>query len=566
MLSDAMPASDQQTAFPTLTTEQIEALRPYGTPEDTERGQVLVAEGDRGFDFFVVLEGAVEITERSGGDESRITLHEAGEFTGDVDMLTGRAALFTATAREAGRVLRLCSDCIQRVIAEEPDLSDPILRAFLMRRTLLLEGGFTGVQIVGSRFSPGTGRLKAFAARNQLPFTWLDLEEDEGAETLLEQFGIAPEETPVVVCRGEEVLRNPSNAELAECMGLPGRPNGDSASDGDVRDLIVVGAGPAGLAAAVYGASEGLSTLCLEASAPGGQASASSKIENYLGFPTGLPGAELARRARLQAQKFGARLTVPCEVTGLRSEAGGAYHVAELSSGDEAAARAFVAATGATYRKLPLERLASFEDTGVYYAATQMEARLCTGEDVVVVGGGNSAGQAAMFLAERARHVYVLVRSGDGLEKSMSRYLSRRVERQENVEVLLHTEAKQLEGDPGQLEAVHVKNNETGETERLAARALFVMIGAEPNAGWLPGHVATDADGFVLSGEAAAARNDAEGFQERAGREPGFLETSVPGLFAAGDVRSGSIKRVASAVGEGAMGVKLVHQHLADTA
>lgn len=570
----AVRTESEAVAFPKLTAGQADALQSYGTLEETTPGQMLFVEGEQGYDFFLVLGGTVVVTERSGGAPSRVALHEPGEFTGDVDMLTGRASLVTATVEEAGQVLRLPSGRIQQVIAERPELSDLILKAFLMRRTLLLAGGFAGVQIIGSRFSPGTGRLKGFAARNQVPYTWLDVEEDEGAEALLEKFGVSPEETPVVICRGERVLRNPSNEELAQCVGLsPVRPNGRASTGGnDVYDLIVVGAGPAGLAAAVYGASEGLSTLCLERDAPGGQASASSKIENYLGFPTGLPGADLAERARLQAQKFGARLTVPCEVTGLRADASG-YHVAELSGGGEATGRTVLIATGAAYRKLPIPRLEAFEDAGVYYAATQMEARLCQNEDVVVVGGGNSAGQAAMFLAEKARRVVILTRSG-GLEQSMSRYLLRRIEKQENVEVRPFTEVRRLEGEAGQLEAIYVEDVRTGAKERLGARALFVMIGADPRTEWLAGRgVALGADGFVLTGPAlrqASARGGGaaaagDDFQKQLSRERGFLETSVPGIFAAGDVRSGSTKRVASAVGEGAMAVKLVHEVLALT-
>lgn len=550
-----MPRSDEHVAFPKLSDEQIEQLAPHGEAEDTQEGQVLFREGDQGFDFFLVLEGTVEITERSGGDQARVTLHEAGEFTGDVDMLTGRASLVTATVREAGRVLRLPADRIQDLIARRPELSDVILEAFLMRRTLLLEGGFTGLQIVGSRFSADATRLKEFASRNHLPYTWLDLEADEGAEALLNRFDVAPEETPVVIARGEGLLRNPSNAELASCMGLS-----RSAGPDATYDLVVVGAGPAGLAASVYGASEGFRVLTLEAEAMGGQAGSSSRIENYLGFPSGLSGEELAGRARLQAEKFGARLTVPCKAVGLRQDNG--YYAVEIAGGDEAVGRSILVATGAKYRKLPLERLEDFEGTGVYYAATRMEARLCESEDVAVVGGGNSAGQAAMFLSEAARRVYVMIR-GDDLSKSMSRYLVSRIEAKENIEVLTRTEVKQLLGDAGgPLEAIQAENNETGEERRLDLRALFVFIGATPHTGWLEGNIALGEDGFLLTGDALPQPVLAEDGWAGAGRDPNLLETSVPGVFAAGDVRRGSIKRVASAVGEGSMAVKFVHQHL----
>lgn len=551
-----MPQRDEHVAFPKLSGEQIEQLTSHGEIEDTQVGQVLFREGDQGFDFFLVLEGTVEITEHSGGDESRVTLHEPGEFTGDVDMLTGRASLVTATAREPGRVLRLAADQIQDLIARRPELSDVILEAFLMRRTLLLEEGFTGLQIVGSRFSADATRLKEFASRNHLPYTWLDLEADEGAEALLNQFDVAPEETPVVICRGEGLLKNPSNAELASCMGLSRGTRTDEA-----YDLVVVGAGPAGLAASVYGASEGLRVLALEAVATGGQAGSSSRIENYLGFPSGLSGEELAGRARLQAEKFGARLTVPCEAVGLRQDDG--YFTVEIAGGDEAVGRSILVATGTQYRKLPLERLEDFEGAGVYYAATRMEARLCESEDVAVVGGGNSAGQAAMFLSESARRVYVLIR-GEDLGKSMSRYLVSRIEAKENVEVLPHTEVEQLLGESdGPLEAIRAQNSGTGEERRLDLRALFVFIGATPHTDWLNGAgVALGENGFLLTGDALPRSVLAGDGWAETGRAPSLLETSVPGVFGAGDVRRGSIKRVASAVGEGSMAVKFVHQHL----
>ncbi len=548
-----MTTSAEQTAFPALTPAQIDALRPYGAVETTDADRVLFAEGDRGFDFFLVLEGTVEIIEHSAGAAQRVALHRPGEFTGDVDMLTGRASLVTAVVREPGRVLRLSAERLQTIVAERPELSDLILQAFLMRRALLLEEGFTGLQIVGSRYSRDTHRLREFAARNHLPFTWLDLERDAGAEALLNRFGLNPSETPIVIARGRDVLRNPSNATLARCMGLESGATPDT-----TYDLIVVGAGPAGLAAAVYGASEGLSTLALEAVATGGQAGHSSKIENYLGFPAGLSGAELANRAMIQARKFGARLMVPKEAAGLRQDRG--YHVVALGDGEEAVGRAVIVATGARYRKLPLERLEAFEGAGVYYAATPMEAQLCRNEDVVVVGGGNSAGQAAMFLSEHARRVYVLIR-GDDLGQSMSRYLVDRIEQAPNVEVLYHTEVARLLGN-GHLEGVVAECRQTGTNRVIETSGLFVFIGAVPHTEWLEGALALDRRGFVLTGRELPRRLLQSERWRRIGRTPFALETSRPGVFAAGDVRAASTKRMASAVGEGSMAVKLVHQHL----
>ena len=546
-----MPTESEQTAFPILSPDEIDRLRPFGTEETVEAGQVLFAEGDRGFDFFLILAGTVEITEQSGDEENRVTLHEAGEFTGDVDMLTGRASLVTATVREPGRVLRLAADQIQTIVAERPELSDTILQAFLMRRTLLLAEGYTGLQIVGSRFSQDTHRLREFAARNHLPFTWLDLENDEGAETLLTRFEVPPSATPVVIGRGDDVLKNPTNATLARCMGLdPG-----TAPD-ETHDLIVVGAGPAGLAAAVYGASEGLSTLVLEKTATGGQAAQSSKIENYFGFPAGLSGSELANRAMVQAQKFGAQLLVPSEANGLHRDDG--YHVVERAGSDAVVGRAVLIATGAQYRRLPLDRLTEFEGAGVYYAATQTEARMCAGETAVIVGGGNSAGQAAMFLSEHARRVLLLIR-GDDLTKSMSRYLVDRIERAGTVEVRRHTEVQALRGEEA-LDAVVTEHNQTGETETISTSGLFVFIGATPHTGWLDGAVAQTDSGFLPTGS-DLTRPDLHAWAP-GDRDPFVLETSRPGVFAAGDVRVGSIKRVASAVGEGSMAVKLVHRHL----
>ena len=543
---------NEHVAFPVLSSEQIDRLRPYGVEGSVEAGDTLYEAGERGVDFFVVLEGAIEILDPSTDPSQRITIHESGEFTGDIDMVGGRSSLVTAVVHESGRVLRLSASALKDVVAKRPRLSDIILEAFLTRRTLLMDQAHTGLQIVGSRFSEATHRLKRFAERNDLPYTWLDLERDEGAEALLRRLDVPPSDLPVVIVRGNQVLRAPSTTELARHVGL-----GSCALPTEALDLVVVGGGPGGLAASVYGASEGLSTLCLDAEGIGGQAARSSKIENDLGFPAGLSGAELASRARLQAEKFGAEIAVPRRATGLVPEEG--HYAVRLADDTRVRARSVVVATGAKYRKLPLDRRPEFEGAGVYYGATRMEAQLCEGEAVVLVGGGNSAGQAALFLSEPARTVHVLVRGGD-LGKSMSRYLVDRIRKTGNVEVHLHTEAVALRGDD-RLEAVDVEKSQTGETRTIATPALFSFIGAEPCTGWLNGRVATDENGFVRTGtDVRAAPGDAASFPRS--RSPFFLETSRPGVFAVGDVRAGSIKRVASAVGEGSMAIKLVHQFL----
>jgi thioredoxin reductase (NADPH) len=405
---------------------------------------------------------------------------------------------------------------------------------------------------VGSRYSPDTRRLREFAARNRLPHRWIDLEEDREAEALLRELGISPQETPVVIW-SEHVLRNPSNAELARAIGLPAPGPAETACD-----LVIVGAGPAGLTAAVYGASEGLAAVALDAVATGGQAGTSSRIENYPGFPSGISGSELAERTVIQAEKFGARLSVPAEAIALEQRDG--HHLIRLDDGGSVAGRTVLVATGARYRKLPVPRLEEFEGVSVHYAATLVEAQLCRNDPVAVVGGGNSAGQATVFLIRHAARVRLLIREDD-LGKSMSRYLADRIERSPAVEILRYTEVRELVGDQGVLEAVVVEDDRAGERRTIQARALFVFIGAEPYARWLGGQLALDNRGFILTGP-DAIRAAAHGPGQDAHRQPFLLETSRPGVFAAGDVRSGSIKRVASAVGEAAMAVRLVHEYL----
>jgi thioredoxin reductase (NADPH) len=533
---------DRTGAFPRLSDAQVDALAAQGERRPTRAGDVLFREGDPSYDFVVVLAGLVETLEHVDGEERRIAVHGRHRFLGDLNLLAGGRPFFSAVVREPGEVLVVAADNLRSVVADDPALGDLILRGYLLRRSFLIEQG-VGHRIVGSRYSADTRRLRDFLARNRIPHSWVDLEEDVHAEQLLAALHVAAAETPIVIC-GELVLRNPTNAELAAALGL----RADTRAR-PVADLLVIGGGPAGLAAAVYGASEGLDTTMLEAVATGGQAGTSSRIENYLGFPTGISGGDLAERAALQASKFGARIVVPADARSLAfDDDGGA--VVGLDDGERITARAVVLATGARYRKLPVPRLEELEGIGVYYAATLMEAPLCFGESVVIVGGGNSAGQATIFLARHAAGVRILIR-GDDLGASMSRYLVDRIRRTERVEVLLHTEVRELVGEGG-LEAVVVEDNRSGERRTLAAVALFVFIGAEPCTAWLGDALKLDRHGFVLTGSDAGAEGSARF----------VLETSRPGIFAAGDVRSGSVKRVASAVGEGSMAVQLVHRHL----
>jgi thioredoxin reductase (NADPH) len=528
---------DTHGAYPRLTKEQIAKLEQYGERRPTIRGQVLFREGDPSYDFHVVLDGKVAIVDPDADGERLIAVHGPRRFLGELSLLTGQAAFYTAIVREPGEVLVVPVGRLRQIVALDASLGDLILRAYLLRREQLVGIG-AGFQLIGSRFSPDSRRLREFAARNRLPHSWIDLEDDQHAEALLQQLGVAPEDTPVVIWGGK-LLRNPSNKEMGRALGLK-----SDVPPSTVRDLIVVGSGPAGLAASVYAASAGLSTMSIDSIAAGGQASTTSRIENYLGFPSGISGSELAERATIQAQKFGARLIVPCAATALERDSG-MFRIT-MDDGSQIETRTLLIATGARYRKLPVARLDEFEANSVYYAATLLEAQLCHGDPVVVVGGGNSAGQATLFLAEHAAKVTLVIRHHD-VARDMSRYLADRIERRPDIDVLRDTEVTELVGQ-GRLEAVVVRDLETHERRVLDARALFVFIGADPHTGWLGGVVELDDHGFI-----------------RTGRDAGRtlpLETSMPGMYAAGDVRCGSIKRVASAVGEGAMAVRFVHEFL----
>jgi thioredoxin reductase (NADPH) len=538
-----------------LRPDQIDVLQRYGRPMSVEAEQVLFTAGDTSNDFLVVLEGEVRVVDDFAGEIRTMGVFGPGTFLGDLHMLTGQGVPLSAVVSVGGELLAIPRERLKKVVTEEPDLSNVILDTFMARRSFLMKTG-VGLRIVGSRHSKDATRLREFATRNRLPHVWIGLEEDrERAEAVLARFGAALSDAPVAIWQGDHVLKNPSNPELARVMGL-------KVDLPRVRtyDLVVVGAGPAGLGAAVYGASEGLTTLALESIALGGQAGTSSRIENYLGFPVGLSGFELATRALAQADKFGAETAVPEEAVSLQRE-DGAYRIG-LRDGSEVLARSVIAASGARYVKLDVPGLERFEGVGIHYAATEAEVQRFEGEDVIVVGGGNSAGQAAVYLAGRTRTVRVLIRGGD-LAKGMSTYLVDRVESAPNIEVLPNTEVRALLGDDA-LEGVVVEDSRSRERRTLSTKALFVFIGAQANSGWLRGAAEVDKRGFVLTGSALdAAALAGEHWQGRS-RQPYNLETSLPGVFAAGDVRSGSVKRCASAVGEGAMAVSLVHQYLAE--
>ena len=537
-------------AFPKLDDAQLEALEHCSLTalKHYRDGERLFEAGDRDSKFFVIKAGTIEIMDESGETPKTIVVLGRGEFTGEVGQLTGGPSPVTGVARGDCTVYEITQDSLRQILNIHPDLGDIILQAFIARRQLLREAwNFTGLLVIGSRYSRDTFRIREFLAKNRVPFTWLDLEVDPQVDQLLKRFGISEAETPVVTWGRKLLLRNPSNHELAEVLGLR-RP-----LERTVYDLIVVGAGPAGLAAAVYGASEGLCTVVLERTAPGGQAGRSMRIENYLGFPTGITGGELAERAVVQAHKFGARLPVPTPVTGLKFD--NAYPVLQLDSGETVTAKCLLIATGADYRLLGVEGCEQYEGRGVYYAATTVEAEMCRGSEVVVVGGGNSAGQAAVFLARQVRKVYLVVR-GDNLYKDMSAYLARRIEETPNIEVLLNTEVRRMSGN-SHLTAVELVNTKTAEVRTVKTPALFSFIGAVPRTDWLPPEIERDEKQFVRTGPELSRSP-----YWSARRQPFLLETSHPGVFAAGDARSGSVKRVASAVGEGAMAVLFVHEFL----
>jgi thioredoxin reductase (NADPH) len=542
----------QEEMFPRLSDAQMARIVRFGRERTVRRGEVLFEPGQVAPKLYIVLRGGIDLLRSSFLGEELIRTVRRGEFTGELNFLAGRQALVTARVREDGETLEIPRDELRRIVVGDAELSDVLMRAFLLRRAALIARNIGGAVMVGSRHSAATLELKEFLAHNGQPYTYIDVESASEVQQLLERFGVRVEDVPVILCGHDTVLRNPSRARVAECLGFS--PRLDEAL---VHDVVIIGAGPAGMAAAVYAASEGLDVVVVDAEAPGGQAGCSSKIENYLGFPTGISGQDLAHRAYAQAEKFGADIVVARSAQGLACNRT-PYQVLLDESG-RLLARSVVLAQGACYRRPDVANLSRFEGTGVYYAATSLEAQLCQEEEVVVVGGGNSAGQAAVFLATSAAHVHVLVRSG-GLCETMSAYLVRRIRESAKITVHTHTELDLLEGDR-ELERLGWRNNVTGETERHRIRHVFVMTGADPNTGWLRRCVALDDNGFVKTGQDLAP-DDLTAWT--ATRRPYMLETSIRGVFAVGDVRSGSVKRVASAVGEGAMCVQLLHKVLAE--
>lgn len=537
--------------FPTLTPAQIRRISSHGHMRPMQRGQMLVEQGDRNVPFFVVVSGEVEIVRPSDGVETLITIHGPGQFTGEVNALSGRPALFRARATKQGELIELDRQHMLALVQTDAELGEILMRAFILRRVELVTAGMGDVVLVGSMHSAATLRIKEFLMRNGHPYSYIDLDRNPEVQNLLDGFHTAASEIPVMICRGEIVLRNPTNQQVADCLGF-----NETVDQTQVRDLVIIGAGPSGLAAAVYGASEGLDVLMLETDSPGGQAGSSSRIENYLGFPAGISGQELAARAYNQAQKFGAQVLI-AKATRLACDR--KPYVVEVENGARIQTRTIVIATGAEYRRPPLENLSRFEGVGVYYGATFVEAQLCSGEEVIVVGGGNSAGQAAVFLGETVKRVHMLVRSV-GLTESMSRYLIRRIEQTPTIILRPHTEIVELEGG-NHLESVRWRNNQTEQIEEHNIRHVFVMTGADPNTHWLDGCVALDAKGFIKAGPDLSPE-DLNAACWPLARRPYLLETSLPGVFAIGDVRGGSVKRVASAVGEGSIAISFVHQVL----
>lgn len=540
----------EQAAFPILDDEQMQLVDRIGTRLELHAGQTLIEPGQKDYPFFVVKSGEIEILEEDGERTMQIATHGPGEFSGDVDMLTGRSSLFTARATTDGVAYSLPAVLLRKLLGSCPRIGDMLLDAFQIRRKLLSDLPFVGLRVIGRSNAADTSRLREFLYKNHVPHTYQEASSEEGREQL-EELGFSDSDVPVIRCNGH-VVSKPSLPKLANCIGINHDINGQE------FDLTIVGCGPSGLAAAVYAASEGIRVLVIDRVGPGGQAGSSSKIENFMGFPSGLSGSELANRGYLQALKFGATFVAPEVVTGINTSED-QVHELELESGQVVRSRCVLVSSGVTYRQLGMPGCQTFEGAGVYYAATSVEARVCDGKHAIVVGGGNSAGQAAMYLAERAEKVSLLIRGND-LAKSMSAYLCQRVEQHPRIEILRHTEVQDICGDDC-VDRVHLRNNQTDEVTEVPCAGLFIFIGAKPHSDWLPDDILLDERGFVLTGSSFFA-NEKLRSQWPLERIPCDLETTRPGILASGDVRSGTTKRCGFAVGDGSLAVACVHRYL----
>lgn len=553
MLPSIIEPDRQAEAFPVLTPAQITRIRPHAKVRSVQAGEILFEPGKLGMSCFVLISGKLDIAMPSLSGEQVFVTYGPGQFSGEVVLISGARALARGQVTESGEFLELSADALRSLIAKDAELSDIFMRAFLLRRIALISAGLGNVIVLGSQHSSNTLRLREFLTRNGHPYSYVDLDNDKASQELLDRFDIRLDDIPLVICSGKSVLRNPTNQQLAECLGFTGQ-----VEQNHIYDVAIVGAGPAGLAAAVYAASEGLDAVVIEAQFPGGQAGASSKIENYIGFPMGISGQELAGRAVVQAEKFGAQLMVGERVAQIKCDQ--PPYQLTLENGRLIDTRSIVIATGAQYNKPNVENLERFEGQGVYYAATFMEAQLCKGEEIIVVGGGNSAGQAAAFLAETVRKVYMLVR-GKELSDTMSRYLIQRIVENPNIELHLQTQIVAFAGD-SHLERVTWLNRATGEESVHDIGHVFVMAGASPHTEWLHGCLALDQQGFVLTGRDLDPMLTTAALKWPLNRPPQMLETSLPAVFAVGDIRSGNVKRVASAVGEGSISIHLVQSAL----
>ncbi|QDT36545.1 FAD-dependent oxidoreductase [Stratiformator vulcanicus] len=537
-----------QNPFPSLSDDEMSCLQQYGTCRQFDDGESLFEAGDRDYSFYAIKSGEVVVLDRTGDDEKEVAVHQEGEFTGDVSLLTGQPAVVSAVARGGCETFEVKADRVRFLLSELPGLSEKLLEAFQIRRQILEGSDFQGLRVVGPLNSMPTNQLLEFLYKNKIPHTFYDIADEQG-EKLADKLDVSTDETPFLACN-EKVVKRPSLAGLAECLGI------SRDIDDRLYDTVVIGAGPSGLAAAIYAGSEGLDTVLLDSMGPGGQAGQSSKIENYMGFPAGLSGAELGNLGYLQAMKFGVTFTAPVIARDIESTDEGHLRI-KLCTGQNVRTKTALIATGVSYRRLPIDDIERFEGAGVYYSATSVQARMCRDATVVVVGGGNSAGQAALYLSRHAERVLMLLR-GDNLRKSMSDYLAKRIENSDRIDVRFHTEVESVGGED-QLAGVGLVNNQSDEREQIDCAGLFVFVGAKPHTEWLPDSVVLDDRGYVLTGP-RIQKCDCWPLD----RTPCELETTLPSVFAAGDVRSGTTKRCAFAAGDGAMSVSCMHEVLED--